>query len=362
MDITTHHHSLEGFLALFGDTFFKHGKRTGLSWFWTPIDMDPPYKHNRAREPLQLTDFDEKVHKDILACWRKAGTSAMVMFEDLELGPDKRSYGKALPVGPDWSYKAVEHVQGQRIGDVPSRFQWPTACVAKHRYDECWEAVLVPYDAKPFVIYLPKEDVLKHVQDCVGGPLEYLSMPDRDDVRVLINKERKSQKLPKNAMASQLCQDSWETRLPEGYITGHALLVGKGKNYAAEMVDVPLDLIISVTATRYGIQDSPSYNPYDIGINEGDLLAKGDNTGTFKWRRHLGLAAKPGKTLSQRVGDAPRPFPRTMSFFSLRRAIHFCRANADIDFAAAAICKIHEREDGKVLRKAGILVPVSLVL
>lgn len=55
----------------------------------------------------------------------KPTTLAIVMFENLAM--DSSAFGdrKFLAVGPTLTYKTVEEIKNQRLGDTPSRFLYP---------------------------------------------------------------------------------------------------------------------------------------------------------------------------------------------------------------------------------------------
>ena len=72
--------------------------------------------------------FDEEVHPLIRGNAASAGVSHIVVCEVLQM--DSSSFGKrvALSVGPDCTF-TLDHVLDTphfRLGNVPSRFQYPT--------------------------------------------------------------------------------------------------------------------------------------------------------------------------------------------------------------------------------------------
>lgn len=90
-------------------------------------------KHPISGEVKELNEtdflalFDQSVHDTIRTNRSKPGVEAVVCFEVLQM--DSSSFGKrsALIMGPGCSYLLSEIEKGCRLGDVPSRFQYPTA-------------------------------------------------------------------------------------------------------------------------------------------------------------------------------------------------------------------------------------------
>jgi hypothetical protein len=71
--------------------------------------------------------FDASVRDRIKANSQKPGVDAVVCFENLQM--DSSEFGKrsALIMGPGCSHALTEIETGGRLGDTPSRHQYPTA-------------------------------------------------------------------------------------------------------------------------------------------------------------------------------------------------------------------------------------------
>lgn len=48
----------------------------------------------------------------------------IAMFQNLELRPDRTPPTQFLAIGPENTYKTLEEVNGEHLGDVPSRFMY----------------------------------------------------------------------------------------------------------------------------------------------------------------------------------------------------------------------------------------------
>ena len=70
-----------------------------------------------------LAELDESVHEAIKDAAAINQASAIVVIENLDMWSSRHGDKSALCVGPTCTYKRVEDVK--RIGDVPSRFQYP---------------------------------------------------------------------------------------------------------------------------------------------------------------------------------------------------------------------------------------------
>lgn len=70
--------------------------------------------------------FDPIVHERLEESAKLPGTAALVCFENLQM--DSMSFGcrTAMAMGPGRSSGLEAIESGARLGDVPSRFQYPT--------------------------------------------------------------------------------------------------------------------------------------------------------------------------------------------------------------------------------------------
>jgi hypothetical protein len=74
-----------------------------------------------------LALFDESVHAQINALAHSDPEDlALVVFENLDMSSSALGERSVLIVGPNRTYKTPEACEGQRIGDVPSRFKYAT--------------------------------------------------------------------------------------------------------------------------------------------------------------------------------------------------------------------------------------------
>ena len=68
-------------------------------------------------------EFQKQVEK----MGKDQGAVIMVLFENLQMDSSKFGEKQILFIGgPTNTYKTLEDIRGQRLGDVPSRFQYPT--------------------------------------------------------------------------------------------------------------------------------------------------------------------------------------------------------------------------------------------
>lgn len=92
-------------------------------------------KHSVSGTVRELTEeqfldlFDPEVHEAIRANARKDGVEAVVLMENLDFCSSQFGHRTALIVGPSCTYQLsqIETLPNFRLGDVPSRFQYPTA-------------------------------------------------------------------------------------------------------------------------------------------------------------------------------------------------------------------------------------------
>ncbi len=74
-----------------------------------------------------LALFDPALHEQIRRLTTRPGVEAVVCFENLDVGASEFGHRTALFMGPGCTYGLGEIENGCRLGDVPSRFQYPTA-------------------------------------------------------------------------------------------------------------------------------------------------------------------------------------------------------------------------------------------
>lgn len=141
MHTTIHRKSLPGFLALFGNTYADKGASLNPSGstLYAADSPDPPMTFGNdavPSRPMEVGDFDEQIHREILDMVRQPHVIGLVMFENLAMDSPNLGARTAVMVGGEM-FKTVADCQGKRLGDVPSRFQYPLAAYVKG--DEHWD-------------------------------------------------------------------------------------------------------------------------------------------------------------------------------------------------------------------------------
>jgi len=92
-------------------------------------------KHSVSGEVRELNEaeflalFDESVRADIRRKGTGDGVEAVVCFENLDMWSSNLGHRTAMIVGPGCTYQLaqIETLPNFRLGDVPSRFQYPVA-------------------------------------------------------------------------------------------------------------------------------------------------------------------------------------------------------------------------------------------
>lgn len=90
-------------------------------------------RHVSFEDFLKL--FDEEVHGKIRASALQPGITHVVCFENLDMWSSNHGHRSSLVVGvkpagaeiPSWTLERVLSTPHFRLGDVPSRFQYPVA-------------------------------------------------------------------------------------------------------------------------------------------------------------------------------------------------------------------------------------------
>lgn len=123
-----------------------------------------------------LCMFDRDVHTDILSKFNSSGVTAVVCFENLDMDSSQLGARTAVIVGPECTYKDVEACQGQHLGDVPSRFQWPVVYCRKESFNAFKKAadgflseMVFGKDGPPVMPLLDVVDI--DPQKCGGVPV-----------------------------------------------------------------------------------------------------------------------------------------------------------------------------------------------
>ena len=85
--------------------------------------MNTTIKEVTAKELLERFGGSEN---DVKATAKKLKATAMVLMENLQMDSSMFGTKVILMLGPSLTYKTIADIEGQRLGDVPSRFQYPT--------------------------------------------------------------------------------------------------------------------------------------------------------------------------------------------------------------------------------------------
>ena len=80
--------------------------------------------------------FDPEIHKQIQTLHDKPNALGLVVYENLQMDSSQFGARAVLVVGPGFSTPSIEIASKNRLGDVPSRFQYPTKYVAPDSIEE----------------------------------------------------------------------------------------------------------------------------------------------------------------------------------------------------------------------------------
>lgn len=78
-----------------------------------------------------LAKFDKAYHRPIRDLLDQEHVQGIVVFENLQMDSSQFGNRGAVIYGTTCTYKTVEECAAGRLGDVPSRFAYPVAYVAK---------------------------------------------------------------------------------------------------------------------------------------------------------------------------------------------------------------------------------------
>jgi len=74
-----------------------------------------------------MEKFDECVHSQLARARETSGTSALVLFENVDMSSSRLGECTAMRVGPGCTYKDVAATEGQHLNDLPSQRQYAQA-------------------------------------------------------------------------------------------------------------------------------------------------------------------------------------------------------------------------------------------
>ena len=80
-----------------------------------------------------LALYDPEVHAAIIERLNRRDVSGVVSYENLDLCSSQCGHRTALIYGPGCTYKTLDEAAAGRLGDVPSRFEYPREYYAKPR-------------------------------------------------------------------------------------------------------------------------------------------------------------------------------------------------------------------------------------
>jgi len=69
--------------------------------------------------------FHKSVHSDLDAKIVKTRAEYVVVFENLQMDSSNFGHRSALMIGAQCENKTIDDIRERRLGDVPSRFQYP---------------------------------------------------------------------------------------------------------------------------------------------------------------------------------------------------------------------------------------------
>jgi hypothetical protein len=97
----------------------------------------PKYRHPISAEVTEkslgdyLALFDVSVRPAILMGLDRPDVSGAVCFEGIDMSMPNLGQRPSLIFGPGCTYKTAEEITAGHLGDVPSRFQYPTCIYIK---------------------------------------------------------------------------------------------------------------------------------------------------------------------------------------------------------------------------------------
>lgn len=77
-----------------------------------------------------LVLFDAEVHAALNRAATRPGVTHLVCFTNLDLCSSQMGHRTACVVGEPYTYRNLDMAREGRLGDVPSRFQYPTEYAA----------------------------------------------------------------------------------------------------------------------------------------------------------------------------------------------------------------------------------------
>lgn len=72
-----------------------------------------------------LRQFDESVHEVIRQKLEPQGVAGVACFECVQLDSSHLGERTAMIYGPACTYKTIEEIEGQHLGDLPSQRKYP---------------------------------------------------------------------------------------------------------------------------------------------------------------------------------------------------------------------------------------------
>lgn len=85
----------------------------------------------RISRPEFMAMFDKSIHPALDALIDHPQTSAVVVFENLQMDSTRHGTRQALAVGPERTQKSIEACDGIPLGDLPSNFMYAIAAYDK---------------------------------------------------------------------------------------------------------------------------------------------------------------------------------------------------------------------------------------
>ena len=80
-----------------------------------------------------IAKFDKEVHDHLREKFEFADVTHLVLFENIDMSSSQLGRRSAMLVGPSYTYKTLEAVEGQHLNDLPSQRQYAVAYCSKEK-------------------------------------------------------------------------------------------------------------------------------------------------------------------------------------------------------------------------------------
>lgn len=97
------------------------------------LDEMERYNWKRDHEWQPRREIRERAKAQIDALLLRDDVAGICIFENLDMWSSNLGESSALAYGPGCTYKTIDDLKGQHLGDVPSRFKYPTQYYEKEQ-------------------------------------------------------------------------------------------------------------------------------------------------------------------------------------------------------------------------------------